>query len=182
MVNYKNGKIYKVVCNGLTYFGSTCKERLSNRFSSHKSSYNKWVFENKPRIKYCTIFNLFEEGNPEIILCELFPCESKDELFARERYYIENNECVNRNKPGRTDEEREIERRKDPERKRYMKEFNQKEIQKEKAVERARKYYQRNKEKINISRKEKVKCDCGCIISRGQLNEHKKSQRHIYNI
>jgi hypothetical protein len=35
-------------------------------------------------------------------LVENYSCNSKKELETRERYYIENNECVNKNMPTRT--------------------------------------------------------------------------------
>jgi hypothetical protein len=45
---------------------------------------------------------VLEGKNYVIILVELFPCDSKMKLHQRERYYIENNECVNKNIPTRT--------------------------------------------------------------------------------
>jgi hypothetical protein len=36
---------------------------------------------------------------------ELCPCTSKDELTARERHYVQTINCVNRNIPGRTQQE-----------------------------------------------------------------------------
>ena len=32
----------------------------------------------------------------DIILVEVFPCNSKDELHARETYFIDSNICVNK--------------------------------------------------------------------------------------
>jgi len=40
-----------------------------------------------------------------ITLVEKYRCETKDELHARERYYIENNKCVNKVIPTRTTKE-----------------------------------------------------------------------------
>ena len=48
MVNYNNGKIYKIVpiCEGAdegdVYIGSTTKEYLSQRMVQHRADYNKW--------------------------------------------------------------------------------------------------------------------------------------------
>ena len=55
--------------------------------------------------RYITAFKVIENKNYSIILMELYPCGSKAELKARERYYIENNECVNKHIPGRTKKE-----------------------------------------------------------------------------
>ncbi len=46
---------------------------------------------------------------------------------------------------------------------------------KEKEKERHKKYYENNKEKIV----EKIKCECGCMISRIHISRHRKSKKHI---
>jgi predicted GIY-YIG superfamily endonuclease len=85
MVNYQNAKIYRLVCDdtNLVYYGATT-QKLCKRLAGHKSR------------RTCTSRYLFEVGNVQIFLVENFPCNSKEELDARERYYIENNECVNK--------------------------------------------------------------------------------------
>ena len=40
-------------------------------------------------------------------------------------------------------------------------------------------YREKNREKINAQMKEKITCTCGCVLSRGNLSRHKKSQQHI---
>jgi len=99
MVNYQNGKIYKIVCNitSKQYFGSTCKKYLSDRLCQHR--YRFRVNNNMTSSK------VLEGGNYSIILVENYPCNSKDELHKRERYYIDNNECVNKITPLRTSSE-----------------------------------------------------------------------------
>ena len=52
-----------------------------------------------------TSFEVLKNENYEIVLVELAPSNSKMELHQRERYHIENNECVNKQIPTRTDEE-----------------------------------------------------------------------------
>jgi hypothetical protein len=42
-----------------------------------------------------------QPGQYEITLIELYPCSSRDELRARERFHVEQNVCVNKNMPGR---------------------------------------------------------------------------------
>ena len=76
-MDYTNGKIYKIIGRGMTYYGSTT-QRLSKRFWSHK-------------LLKCSSKIIMETNEAVIVLVELFPCKSKEELFARERYYIENN-------------------------------------------------------------------------------------------
>ena len=41
--------------------------------------------------QYCSSFELYDLGDVEYILLEAYECNSKDELRARERYWIEQN-------------------------------------------------------------------------------------------
>ena len=106
MVNYKNGKIYKLKCNitNKVYIGSTAERLLCQRLRYHVKSYNKYIL-NMNKSHYTTSYDILENGNYTITLLEKCPCESKDELHARERYHIERNECVNIMIPLRTKHE-----------------------------------------------------------------------------
>jgi len=129
MVNYNNGKIYKIVdnTNGNIYIGSTIKKYLSSRLALHKSNYKRFL---EGKVKTCCSCKLiFENNDYDIILLELVNCNSNDELKARERYYMENNDCVNKNITGRT-------------RKEYYKD------NKEEIKEKSLKYYNENKDKV----------------------------------
>jgi hypothetical protein len=44
------------------------------------------------------------------------------------------------------------------------------------------KWYQENKEKHLNKMKEKMQCECGCIVTRSHLARHKKSNIHNKNI
>lgn len=94
MPDYKNGRIYKIVCNitGMKYIGSTCQplyKRLAGHVSAYKAGNNQGL----------TSINIISNGNYKIVLIENYPCNSKEELIRRERYHIEALECVNHNKP-----------------------------------------------------------------------------------
>jgi len=102
MVNYQNGKIYKIVGNNLTYYGSTCEPTLAKRLTKHKCALNEYK---KGQRRFITSFKIIESGEYNIVLVEKHSCKSKDELHKRERFYIENNECVNKVIPGRTHKE-----------------------------------------------------------------------------
>ena len=52
-------------------------------------------------IHFTTSFKILENNNYYIELIELFECTCKDELCARESYYIKSLECVNKVIPGR---------------------------------------------------------------------------------
>jgi hypothetical protein len=102
MPNYQQGKIYKIVCNttGLTYYGSTCEPTLPRRLAGHVHAYSR-LKNGKLKWK-CTSIRVLEKNNYVIVLVEIFPSCCKMELCQRERYYIENNECVNKKIPTRT--------------------------------------------------------------------------------
>jgi len=104
MVNYQDGKVYKIVCDttGLVYVGSTCCSYVAQRLAKHASDYKCYLTNNK---KYTTSFKVLENNNYKIVLLEKYPCNFKDELTARERYYIETIDCVNKLIPGRTKKE-----------------------------------------------------------------------------
>ena len=107
MVNYQNGIIYRLVSNTCEgqYFGSTANE-LRVRKNGHKKDWKQWK---KGKHNYITYMKLYEQSEkPEdvkILWVEDYPCNSKRELEARERVYIENNECLNKNIPTRSNKE-----------------------------------------------------------------------------
>ena len=155
MNKYNNSKIYKIVCNntGLIYYGSTV-QKLQQRLNEHKRCY-KLRNENSNQ----TSFKIIEGGNFEIILVEEVSCENRHQLESKERYYIENNECVNKNIPTLTKKEyynlhKEVILKKNKEYyESHKEEHKQKsnkynEINKEKIKEQHKIYRETNKEKI----------------------------------
>jgi len=103
MVNYSNSKIYKIEPTvpheeDEVYYGATTKQYMCQRWGNHVTDYRR------KKLRQTTVKNLFDKygiDNCSIVLIELFPCETKDELSAREGYYIRNNPCVNRLISGR---------------------------------------------------------------------------------
>jgi hypothetical protein len=90
MVNYKNGKIYKIECpkSGLIYIGSTANI-LSSRVSHHRSWFLHQYKPNKKNRKPCSSIMIFEHTlYPLYETIEYFECKSKFELQTRERFYI----------------------------------------------------------------------------------------------
>jgi hypothetical protein len=76
---------------------------LARRLAKQLSNYKSWLLHDK---KYMTSFEIIINNNYEVILIENYPCKTKDELHARERYWIENNnDCVNKTIPTRTDKD-----------------------------------------------------------------------------
>ena len=194
MVDYTKSKIYKIVCNitGLTYYGSTVNP-ISKRISSHRSEFKLG------RVK-CSSRQVLVGGNYDYSLVEEFSCENKDQLHRRERYYIENNDCVNKQIPGRTlNEYREqnkdkllayqkehYEQNKDKISEYYeqnkdkllaqKKEYREK--NRDKLLAQKKEHYEQNKDKILTKSKIKVTCECGSVVVVGQLARHKRTKKH----
>lgn len=163
MSNYQNAKIYKIVCNntGKQYIGSTTQKFLSQRLAQHKSIQNH----------SCKSREIIEGGNYSIVLVELCPCNSKDELHKRERHFIETLDCINKIIPGRTQKEyyEENKERVLEQQKEYYK------ANKEHLCERKKEYYEDNKEKKN----EKHNCECGGKYTTVHKLRHMKSKKHL---
>jgi hypothetical protein len=149
MVNYQQGKIYRLVCNttGLVYVGSTCEPTLTRRLQTHKGDYKKFL---DGKNKNLTSFQILKNNYYEIILIEVYPCNSKDELHQRERHYIETMECVNIQIPGRTCKEYYIEN-KETICEKHREHYNQ---TVEQQRERSRKYREENHDKCLETQKE----------------------------
>jgi hypothetical protein len=152
VTDYSEGKIYKIVCNVTNeqYIGSTKEKYLSRRLQRHKHHYTECLI-GKKRGKMSS-FSIIQRGNFDIILIEKYPCDSKLDLEKRERYYIENNDCVNKKVPTRTAKE---ERKAEPEK------------------------YKEQTKKWNRKRKEKYTCECGSTLTKHYKNRHEKTQKHI---
>jgi hypothetical protein len=67
--------------------------------------------ETRIKTEYDYKFSCFEEKNYEIVLVESAPSNDKMELHRTERFYIENNDCINKNIPTGTIEEWRIKNR-----------------------------------------------------------------------
>ncbi len=147
------GKIYKITNGELDYYGSTTK-KLNERLSGHK--YN---IKNSPNI---SVNKVMSNGNYTIELIEELECENINELRQREKYYIENFDCVNKTIPAQTRKEVN---------KRYRN--NNKDKIKD--------YYN---EVIKIQRRTQFKfCECCNVkVLRNGFWGHTKSKKHKKNI
>ena len=90
MVNYQNGKIYKIedVGGNMCYIGSTTKEHLAQRMAEHRSNFKCYQKGTYHKLTIYTIFETYGVENCRIVLVELCPCDIKDELIKRESHYI----------------------------------------------------------------------------------------------
>jgi len=95
-MDYNNGKIYVIRnhCNDMVYIGSTTQS-LSKRFSKHKWDCNR---------RTSPLYNAMNElyfGNFYIELVEEYPCDNKEQLCAKEGYYIRQFDSYNNGYNGR---------------------------------------------------------------------------------
>ena len=162
------GKIYKITdnTNDNKYIGSTCKT-LKYRLSKHECDYKRFL---KGIFNNVTSFDIIKNNNYKIELLENCVVKTKKELLKRERLYIENNQCVNRCVPGRTNKEYH-EANKD-QIKEYQKEY--KEANKKKIREQQKEYRKANRDKFN----EKFDCSCGGYYTYIHKARHEKSTKH----
>lgn len=179
--NYNNGKIYKLISNNTNdiYIGSTSCPRLCTRLQIHKDAYKRYL-NNTGR--YYSGCELLKYPDCKIILLENYPCSTKEELFSKEREYIEKNNCVNLQKPIMTRDEL-LQYHKDYYSNNiyYFNEVskNYREKNRELIKERDKIYYTNNKEKRNKKASEVIVCDCGKNTTKAHLSRHKKTKFHL---
>jgi len=112
MPDYQNSKIYKIVCGvtGLQYIGTTTKTTLQFGekiipaldmvLRKHKTFYKSYR-EDGTYASNLASFKVLENNSASIELIEDYPCQTKEELFKRERHHIENLNCVNQIRAGK---------------------------------------------------------------------------------
>jgi hypothetical protein len=153
MVNYQLGKIYKIVDldSNECYVGSTCEPTLTRRLAKHVGDYKQYP---KGKGRNITSYIILAMDDYDIVLVENYPCNSKDELHARERYYSQLLPCVNKNKNQG-----------------LIHELGQKEYKKQ--------HYKANKEQIQLHNEQQFECQCGCTIQRiSDKARHFRSIKH----
>jgi hypothetical protein len=186
MVNYSNGKIYKIEPvsggeDGDVYIGSTTKKYLSQRMSEHRRAYTSWQKWDKRKTSVYNIFEKYGVDDCQITLIETVDAKSKDELLARESFHIKSVNCVNKIVVGRTRQQYDLVHKDKIDA--YNKKYHQ--DNKDKIHARGVIYREVNKDKINIYREankdksyEKIDCDCGVTHTRAHISRHSKSIKH----
>ena len=172
MVNYQNGKIYRLDCltTGKVYIGSTTKTTLAMRLTEHVSCY-----KHRTEGKRLDSFQIIENGNYKISLIELCPCNSKDELSAREGHFIRTIDCVNRYIAGRT----QVEWHRENKDKRKNRDKIYYETHKDQISEYYKIHNELNKEQINQRKKEQYTCVCGQVLQHCSKASHERTKRHL---
>jgi hypothetical protein len=181
-MDYKNGKIYKITsdsCNKI-YIGSTCQP-LYKRLGQHKTAY-KCFLGGKQQHKTSS-FELIKLDDAIITLIEDYPCERKEQLCSRERYYIELNKdiCINKQIPTRTRKECKKAYRESNKELIREQSKNYNETNKEIIAEKAKKYRETNKEKFIEYRKKYYETNKAIIAEKAKKNRETKKHIEIIN-
>jgi hypothetical protein len=87
MPDFKNGKIYEIVCNktGCVYVGSTAEKRLSSRMGDHRRKYKAW--KNGTMKSPCKSSLIIGNGDYTERVIEYYECTDKIELMKRETHW-----------------------------------------------------------------------------------------------
>ena len=186
---YQKSKIYKITDLGHNemYIGSTVQP-LSKRFSHHKDTYLTHPCSS------AYMFETYGKDNCKVILIEEYPCENREQLRAREGYYIETLNCVNKFIPGgnKSDwDKRYYNKNKETisekskahyqehktEIKEKCKQYRENNRERKREVDKA---YRINKwEELNAKKLEPILCECGCYSVRSSIARHMKSKKHL---
>jgi len=141
------GIIYKIYdnTNGNTYYGST-KQQVSRRINDHKGGYKRYL---KGSYGYCKSFDIIKNCDYSYNVVEEVEYGERWELLKKEREYIENNDCINKMLPFKTEEELK-EKNNDRQKKHRNTETYKKtsKLYTENTFEERKKYREKNKEKI----------------------------------
>ena len=175
MNKYNNGKIYTIRCvedPQLVYVGSTTQP-LYKRFYEHKRAIQKLI--NRP------LYKTMNEKGANLFYIELYEnysCNSIEELNKREGEIMREIATLNCNIAGRNKEEYYV----DNKEKMNIKDRNYYKLHAEEIKQHKREYRekmtQEQKQAIKDRKREKISCECGCMIARSDIAKHKKTQKH----
>lgn len=166
--------IYKIFSDkgDKVYYGSTIINPFK-RFYIHKYKYSYTD-------DFCSSFELFDLYGIANCKCEVIETCDISIIRLRERWWIENNECVNKIIPIKSKAEiNEQKRQYIEDRKEEYKEYNRKyrEEHKEKLKEYRRKY-ENEDEKRHVS----IICDCGGSYMPRHKSTHLKTKKHLKSL
>ena len=175
-MDYQLGNIYKIICtvnSDFIYIGSTFR-KLNLRWNAHKSKYKKYLQNGISTMSTHKFYDKYGIQSFRIVLIKSYKVSidsnwDNKELKVFEQLWL--NKTKNAvNSISAFNPLRKLD--KNIWNKKYRKN-NKEEINAQK-----KEYWHTNKEKLNKKRKEKITCDCGSIIRKGNLSKHIKSKKH----
>lgn len=148
MENCKTGRIYKIVSSQTDkcYVGTTTRF-LSVLLCYYRVNYRLYT---EGKRSYNSSMEILKYNDAKIVLLEKLKFNNKEDLAKRQRHYMDNLNCVNKNIPSRTEEE-------------YRNSDGYKNLLRE-----------HKKKRLAI----KINCQCGGKTSQANLSDHNKTKRH----
>ena len=182
--------IYKISSKkypSLIYIGSTIQS-LNSRLCNHKREAREFIAERRNFRSSC---RLVRKDDVKIEVLE--SCPEEDRLYREQLYMIMakliyKKGCINKrwaiplsklyhvNKYEKRKKEEDLEAWK-----KTIAENNKKYREgkhREKILEKKRDYHQKNKERVNAMKKQKVLCECGLHVGKSSIARHRKSLKH----
>ena len=193
--DFSKGLIYKLCCKDTSikeiYVGSSTN--FTQRKRSHKSSCNNPNGKQSNLKVYQFIRENGNWDNWDMVLIEYYPCETELELGRKEDYWKQElQSSLNSITPPLYENVKEYQQANKETIQEYKKEYyetNRETIaeqkkeyyhtKKEQILEKVKEYCEANREKIAEKRKQKITCECGCDVSRGNTKKHEKTAKHI---
>ena len=190
----KTGYIYKIYdnTNGNVYYGSTKENYLSSRIANHRNHYKRYL---EGKGNFVKSFDILKNNDYSYSVVEKIEYNEKYELHQRERFYIENNECINKYIPNRTSKEfyhdnkdkiKQYREQNKDKIKQQIKEYYEKnkeqkkeyyEKNKDKIKEYKEQYREQNKDKLKEQRQQKTNCPhCNKEMSKASISRHIKNK------
>ena len=190
MADYSKSIIYTIRSKDNLYVGSTVN------FRSRKNSHKNCIY-NENSLKYnINLYKTIRENDGEWDMqpYSKFSCNSKLELTIEEEKVrqllkadLNSKSCGTGCSTKKEYMKQLYEQNKDEIKERHKQYYEQnkdeikqyQEQYREQNKDEAKQYYQRNKDKINEKNKQKVTCECGCIVRKGNISIHLKSKKHL---
>jgi hypothetical protein len=192
MVNYANTQLYELIehdtqGNPVVYRGHTTQP-LHKRLASHRDDFKRWK---EGKQNYVSSYEVLKHGPARIELVRVVCCFNKKEANREEGKFIrELPTCVNIRKNYSNfaemyDANKETILAKQ---KKYYQANKETKLSKAKEYRNANKetiyakmkeYRNANKETLNAYKAEKIQCECGAIIARNNLINHRKTWKHF---
>ena len=195
MPNYANTQLYELIEhdeNGVpvVYRGHTTQP-LHKRLADHRGRFKEWK---NGKNKYCSSFEVLKHGPARIELVRVVCCFNVKEANREEGKFIrELSECVNirkntfttfaeyrkANKEARSANHAEWYEANKQTILAKKKEYRQ--TNRDTILAKKKEYRKANNETIKAKRSEKVTCECGAVVGRGDISRHHNTWKHIHD-
>jgi len=178
MTDYSKSVIYTIRSKDNIYVGSTLNFR--SRKNKHKSSLTN---ENSKSYNYKLYKNIRDnDGEWDMQPHSIFPCVSKMELTIEEERVrqlltadMNSHSCWSG--LAKSDYKKQWYEQHRDEITEYNKQYR--EQHRDEICEQKKQYREQHRDEINEKFRQKVTCECGCVVNKYNLSRHRKTTKHI---